>query len=165
LQIAIHAIGDQANDDVLNMYQYARNNNSNMNSPRRHRVEHVQHVSGLDSVAALSQQQTAAVVNPLHLLSDMHIMMDRLGQQRSGADHAFAYKAMLQVRLKLSLHQPLQRAVVHSLCIAHWALHGINAGRNARLVKPFNAFSDSMNQLLGRAHCSTQELTTNDAII
>ncbi len=99
MQIAIHAIGDQANDDVLAMYSHAKSNNTHLSSPRRHRVEHVQHVSGPDAIAALSQQQTMAVVNPLHLLSDMHIMTDRLGKQRGSAEHAFAYNAMVKVRV------------------------------------------------------------------
>lgn len=102
LQIAIHAIGDQANDDVLAMYQTAMANNSKVATPRRHRVEHAQHLSGADAVAAFSQQQTVAVVNPLHLLSDMHIMTDRLGVERSGADRAFAYAAMLKAGVALA---------------------------------------------------------------
>jgi len=97
VQIAIHAIGDQANDDVLAMYSHAQSNNTHLSSPRRHRIEHVQHVSGPDAMSAFSQQQTMAVVNPLHLLSDMHIMTDRLGRQRGSADHAFAYNAMVKV--------------------------------------------------------------------
>ncbi len=97
MQIAIHAIGDQANDDVLAMYSHAQSNNTHLRSPRRHRIEHVQHVSGPDALSAFSQQQTVAVVNPLHLLSDMHIMTDRLGRQRGSAEHAFAYNAMLKV--------------------------------------------------------------------
>lgn len=97
MQVAIHAIGDQANDDVLAMYSHAQRNNSHLASPRRHRIEHVQHVSGSDAMLAFSQLQTVAVVNPLHLLSDMHIMTDRLGRQRGSAEHAFAYNAMLKV--------------------------------------------------------------------
>lgn len=97
MQIAIHAIGDQANDDVLAIYSHAQSYNSRLSSPRRHRLEHVQHVSGPDAIAAFSQQQLVAVVNPLHLLSDMHIMTDRLGKQRGSAEHAFAYNAMLKV--------------------------------------------------------------------
>ena len=97
LQIAVHAIGDQANDDILAMYRSARGNNSHVAEPRRHRIEHAQHLSGADALAAFSQQQTVAVVNPLHLLSDMHIMTDRLGAERSAEDRAFAYAAMLEV--------------------------------------------------------------------
>ena len=99
LQIAIHAIGDQANDDVLAMFQSAREDNSQLGNavPRRHRIEHAQHLSGADAVAAFSQQQTVAAVNPLHLLSDMHIMTDRLSAERSGEGRAFAYAALLKV--------------------------------------------------------------------
>ncbi|KAA6427936.1 MAG: amidohydrolase family [Trebouxia sp. A1-2] len=102
LQVAIHAIGDQANDDVLAMYSHAQRNNSHLASPRRHRIEHVQHVSGSDAMLAFSQLQTVAVVNPLHLLSDMHIMTDRLGRQRGSAEHAFAYNAMLKAGVQMA---------------------------------------------------------------
>ena len=99
MQVAIHAIGDQANNDVLTLYKHAQGNNTSLPTARRHRIEHAQHLSGPEAVAAFSQQQITAVVNPLHLLSDMHIMLDRLGKERSDASHAFAYKAMLQVGL------------------------------------------------------------------
>ena len=112
LQIAIHAIGDQANDDILAMYQSARRNNSHVAEPQRHRIEHAQHLSGAGAVAAFSQQQTVAVVNPLHLLSDMHIMTDRLGPDRSAEDRAFAYAAMLKV---------CNRALPWSLAVLHEA--------------------------------------------
>ena len=117
LQVAIHAIGDQANNDVLAMYQSARGNNSHLAEPRRHRIEHAQHLSGADAVAGYSQHQTVAVVNPLHLLSDMHIMTDRLGAERSEEDHAFAYAAMLKVGTKtLAWSAPVScQAVLSSL--------------------------------------------------
>lgn len=102
IQIAIHAIGDQAVDDVLTWYDLARNyTDRNISNParqlRRHRIEHAQHVLGAETIRELSQQQTVAVVNPLHLLSDMHIMEDRLGKTRSGSGRAFAYHDMLEV--------------------------------------------------------------------
>ena len=108
MQIAIHAIGDQAVDDVLTWYASASNqtdkNTSNpVSHPRRHRIEHVQHLLGVETTHRLSKQQAVAVVNPLHLLSDMHIMEDRLGKGRVGPDRAFAYHDMLEVQPSLPL--------------------------------------------------------------
>ena len=102
LQIAIHAIGDQAVEDVLTWYDAARNytDRNSSNSERqqsRHRIEHAQHVAGAETIRKFGQQQTVAVVNPLHLLSDMYIMEDRLGKTRSGSSRAFAYLNMLEV--------------------------------------------------------------------
>lgn len=104
LQIAIHAIGDQAVEDVLTWYDSARNytDSNGIDSDiklgsRRHRIEHAQHLLGPDTVLRLSKQRAVAVVNPLHLLSDMHIMEDRLGKARTAPDRAFAYHAMLKV--------------------------------------------------------------------
>ena len=103
-QVAIHAIGDQAVEDVLAWYDNARtyteaHGGRAMLLPGRHRIEHAQHLLGPDTLAAMAAQQTVAVVNPLHLLSDMHIMEERLGRDRIGPDRAFAYKAMLKVLL------------------------------------------------------------------
>ena len=52
----------------------------------RDRIEHAQHLSGADAFAAFSQQQAVAVANFMHLLSDMHIMTDSVGAERSGAE-------------------------------------------------------------------------------
>lgn len=102
LQIALHAIGDQAVEDVLAWYDTARTYTNAFSgrpasSPRRHRIEHAQHLLGPHTLAAMARQQIVAVVNPLHLLSDMLIMEERLGRDRIGPDRAFAYKAMLKV--------------------------------------------------------------------
>ena len=113
MQVAIHAIGDKANIDVLTLYKDAQGNNTSLPTSRRHRIEHAQHLSGPDAIIAFSQQQITAVVNPLHLLSDMHIMLDRLGEKRSDADHAFAYKAMLQVGLSCKHLSSKKRSASH----------------------------------------------------
>ena len=113
MQIAIHAIGDQAVDDVLTWYASARNHTDKDRSnpvshPRRHRIEHAQHLLGVETIHRLSKQQAVAVVNPLHLLSDMHIMEDRLGKERVGPDRAFAYHDMLEVQyFSAQVAQPL----------------------------------------------------------
>ena len=107
----MHAIGDQAVQDVLTWYDTARRNTTKLSSkatvsPRRHRIEHAQHLLGAEALAAFSQQQTVAVVNPLHLLSDMHIMEQRLGKERTGSDRAFAYHDMLKVQTTVPTATP-----------------------------------------------------------
>ena len=104
MQIAIHAIGDQAVEDVLTWYASARNHTDKDSSNPRHRIEHAQHLLGVDTIHRLSEQQAVAVVNPLHLLSDMHIKEYRLGKGRIGPDRAFAYHDMLKVQPSPSLN-------------------------------------------------------------
>lgn len=106
MQIAIHAIGDRATDEVAALYQSlparkASNNNTTDASikvaVRKHRIEHVQHLSGPQALEALREADAVAVTNPLHLLSDLDIIEARLGKGRATPDLAFPTKALLQV--------------------------------------------------------------------
>ena len=106
MQIAIHAIGDRATDEVAALYQSlpARKASSSNTTDatikktiRRHRVEHVQHLSGPQALEALREADAVAVTNPLHLLSDLDIIEARLGKGRAKPDLAFPSKALLQV--------------------------------------------------------------------
>lgn len=100
----MHAIGDRAVDDVLDVLASLPSVKSpasssgldSMLNPLRHRIEHVQHISGADAAARLAGSGVYAVPNPLHLLSDCHMLLQRLGEERAGAGKAFAYQTMLQ---------------------------------------------------------------------
>ena len=97
LQLAVHAIGDRALDEVLDALVAAAQLNTNRTMERRHRVEHVQHMSGPATAPAMAAAGAVAVVNPLHLLSDGAMMLQRLGPKRSAAGHGFAYGTLQQV--------------------------------------------------------------------
>ena len=106
VQIATHAIGDQANDEIAALYRSLRvvtasnsTNSTNSGTVRRHRVEHVQHLSGPDTMEVLREAGVVAVTNPLHLMSDLNIIEARLGKGRAKPDLAFPSKALLQVCL------------------------------------------------------------------
>jgi len=73
LSLAIHAIGDRANHEVLNAYQQLRAFETDHKLPAlRHRIEHLQilNPADLDRVAALN---IVASVQPIHATSDMDI--------------------------------------------------------------------------------------------
>ena len=106
MQIAIHAIGDRANDEVSALYQSLLTRKSSSSNTtdaissvtlRKHRVEHVQHLSGPQALQALREADAVAVTNPLHLLSDLDIIEARLGKGRAKPGLAFPSKALLQV--------------------------------------------------------------------
>ncbi len=98
IQVAIHAIGDRAVDELLAIH---RNIPTAASQPRLpHRIEHAQHLSGQNATDLLSRTGLHAVVNPQHLLTDRGIMLQQLGEARSGHGHSFAYSSMLQVTLK-----------------------------------------------------------------
>lgn len=114
LQVAIHAIGDRANDDVVDMYtrllgstadahtaardseQQQQQPGGERSAPLRHRVEHGQHLSGPGVVQSMSSAGLHVVTNPLHLLSDTRMMPQRLGAERSGAGRSYAFRTLQQ---------------------------------------------------------------------
>jgi len=89
LQIAVHAIGDRAVEEVLDAYIKLIDKGDNT---LRHRIEHVQHISGSDVAQRLASYGIAVTTNPSHYLSDRDILLSRLGADR--ARRSFALKTM-----------------------------------------------------------------------
>lgn len=90
LSVTIHAIGDRANHDVLDVYEAVRKQEAG-GSPLRHRIEHVQllHPQDLGRLAALN---IIASMQPLHATSDME-MADAFWGARSR--YAYAIRTVL----------------------------------------------------------------------
>ncbi|PNH12482.1 putative amidohydrolase ytcJ, partial [Tetrabaena socialis] len=110
LQVAIHAIGDRAVDEVVGAYQAALEAAAGAaEGPRpragatspwvlgdrlRLRIEHAQHVSGNSNVsAAMAASGLTPVPNPLHLLADRAMLPARLGPRRR--PRAFPFRSLL----------------------------------------------------------------------
>jgi predicted amidohydrolase YtcJ len=78
-QLAVHAIGDRANDLVLAAFEEAVR--SNPPRSRRLRVEHAQLVRRQD-IARFQALGAIASVQPSHLIDDMRFAVARLGEER-----------------------------------------------------------------------------------
>lgn len=74
LQVAVHAIGDKANDEVLAAFARAaeslNSTGTKVCAGLRHRVEHAQHLSGPDAIGGFKQAGLTVVANPFHILTD-----------------------------------------------------------------------------------------------
>jgi predicted amidohydrolase YtcJ len=86
LQVAIHAIGDRANFEVLELFQAAANRNGPRD--RRFRIEHAQHLRPRD-IARFCQQNVIASVQPFHAVDDGRWCGRRLGPERLAGTYAF----------------------------------------------------------------------------
>lgn len=80
LQVAIHAIGDRANDLILDMYESVAS--ANRERDRRFRIEHAQHLAP-GSAARFGKQGVIASVQPEHLLEDADSAAKKLGKERA----------------------------------------------------------------------------------
>ncbi|KAA6418120.1 MAG: hypothetical protein FRX49_11883 [Trebouxia sp. A1-2] len=133
LQIALHAIGDRANDEVAALYRalppVTRGNimNSTSNAAvRHHRVEHAQHLSGPQALEALREAGVVAVTNPLHLLTDIDIIEARLGKGRAKPGLAFPSKALLQAGVAVAFGSDWPVMPAEPLATMHTAVNSDN---------------------------------------
>jgi predicted amidohydrolase YtcJ len=91
-QVGIHAIGDRANDEVLNSYAAAYKAHPAALT-LRNRVEHAQIVS-LQDIPRFVSLHLIASMQPTHATSDMNMAEDRIGHERIAG--AYAWRRFLQ---------------------------------------------------------------------
>ncbi len=86
LQVAVHAIGDEANHLLLDAYEYAGKRNGRRDA--RHRVEHAQHLHVTD-IPRFGKLGVVASMQPFHKADDGRYAEDRLGKERLKGSYAF----------------------------------------------------------------------------
>jgi predicted amidohydrolase YtcJ len=86
LQIAIHAIGDKANNIILNYYEKLVAEHGERD--RRARIEHAQHLTSAD-IPRFAKLHVIASMQPYHLLDDGHWAEKRIGPERAKSSYAF----------------------------------------------------------------------------
>ncbi|XP_010427387.1 PREDICTED: uncharacterized protein LOC104712233 [Camelina sativa] len=91
LQVAIHAIGDKANDMVLDMYEFVAATNGDRD--RRFRIEHAQHLTP-GSANRFGQLHIVASVQPDHILHDAYSVVKKLGSERAQRD-SYLFQSLL----------------------------------------------------------------------
>ena len=86
LHIAVHAIGDRANDFILRIYEEAEK--ANPNKDRRFRIEHAQHLSS-NAIKNFSALKVIASMQPYHAIDDGKWAYKRLDDDRLKRTYAF----------------------------------------------------------------------------
>jgi hypothetical protein len=82
MQLCVHAIGDRANREVLDIYEAAFKKNKKDGKDLRFRVEHAQHISAAD-IPRFGALGVIAAMQANHCTSDAIFVPDRLGDKRS----------------------------------------------------------------------------------
>ena len=88
-QVAVHAIGDKANAEVLSAVDALADT---YKGDRRWRIEHAQIADPAD-LPKFGQHGIVASMQPIHAVSDMHMAEARLGPDRLAG--AYAWRSML----------------------------------------------------------------------
>ena len=86
LQVMIHAIGDEANLRILDIYRQAAEQNGPRD--RRFRIEHAQHLRASE-IPRFGQQKVIASMQPYHEADDGRWCEKRIGSERSKGTYAF----------------------------------------------------------------------------
>jgi predicted amidohydrolase YtcJ len=92
LQLCVHAIGDRANQEVINIYaeQIAKDKSKD----HRWRVEHAQHVNPTE-IPRFAEWKVIASMQGIHCTSDAPFVPKRLGDKRS-EEGAYVWQSFLK---------------------------------------------------------------------
>jgi predicted amidohydrolase YtcJ len=99
LSLTVHAIGDRANHDILDVYEAVRGEEAARDQPiLRHRIEHVQilHPDDFERLAGLN---VIASMQPIHATSDMD-MADRFWGARN--QNSYAWRTVMNTGATLA---------------------------------------------------------------
>ncbi len=104
LQMCIHAIGDRANREVLDIYEEI-----GVSPDARWRIEHAQHLNPVD-IPRFHKLGIIASMQPIHCTSDAPYVIDRLGVQRA-REGAYVWKSLLDsgARLAFGTDAPVEK--------------------------------------------------------
>ncbi|MGJ8738931.1 amidohydrolase [Zobellia laminariae] len=96
LQVTVHAIGDRANNGLLNIYERVIEKNGTKD--RRLRIEHAQHLTTED-IKRFSKLNIIASVQPYHAIDDGRWAEELIGPERIKTTYAF--KSLLDANTTL----------------------------------------------------------------
>lgn len=93
LQLCIHAIGDKANRETLNIYEDAWNGTL-ADQDVRWRIEHAQHIDSID-IPRFGQLNVIAAMQGVHCISDAPYVEKRLGKHRAEYN-SYPWRSLLE---------------------------------------------------------------------
>jgi predicted amidohydrolase YtcJ len=93
-QLCLHAIGDRANREALNIFEEAFKKNNRNGKDLRWRVEHAQHIHR-DDIPRFGKLGVIAAMQGIHATSDAPYVAARLGAERA-EEGAYVWQKLMQ---------------------------------------------------------------------
>lgn len=98
-QVAAHAIGDRANQEILDRYEIAFDAYPDLAKDHRFRIEHAQHLHP-DDIERFATLNVIPAMQAIHMASDRPWAIDRLGEKRI-KEGAYVWQKLLQRGVKI----------------------------------------------------------------
>ncbi len=98
-QVCSHAIGDRANQEILDRYEIAFDGNPEGATDHRFRIEHAQHLHP-DDIPRFGELGVIPAMQAIHMASDRPWAIDRLGEKRI-VEGAYVWKSLLDSGAKV----------------------------------------------------------------
>lgn len=100
LAVAVHAIGDRANHELINVFEEVLSHGRGIAPPQaNHRIEHVQNIQPAD-LPRMSRLGISASVQPLHTSDDIPMLEQSTGER---ARNAYVFRDMISAGITLAL--------------------------------------------------------------
>lgn len=93
-QVCSHAIGDRANQEILNRYEMAFHENQQASNDHRFRIEHAQHLHPAD-IKRFGTLGVIPAMQAVHMSSDRPWAIERLGEKRI-REGAYMWQSLLK---------------------------------------------------------------------
>ena len=100
MQYCVHAIGDRANREVLNLFESMQSSHDGLAKDHRWRIEHAQHLSP-DDIPRFEKLGVIASMQAVHCTSDAPFVVKRLGTQRAQSG-AYVWRALLDSKAHIA---------------------------------------------------------------
>ncbi len=104
LQVAVHAIGDDAMDTVISCFETVTKEGNN---PLRHGIVHCQ-ITDRPLISRMTANDIVALVQPIFLASDMHIAQSRVGRELASTSYAFGTMERLHMHVAYGSDCPVE---------------------------------------------------------
>jgi predicted amidohydrolase YtcJ len=143
LQIALHAIGDRANDEVLRIFESMPGARE-----RRVRIEHAQHLDP-SLIDRFARTGVIASMQPHHAVDDGRWMVSKIGPER--AEWAYAFRALLDAGVTVTFGSDWPVAPLDPLAGVRAAVdRGVTFDEALRCYTANNAYAMFREHEIGR---------------
>jgi predicted amidohydrolase YtcJ len=139
MQVLVHAIGDAGIDAIICAYEKVT---EPLKNPLRHGIIHCQ-ITSMDLLERMAKNKILALVQPVFLADDMHVLESRVGAEL--ASTSYAWNSMHKLDIPASYGTDAPVSPLSPLENIQWAVlrGGYNPGETVDIDTAFDAYTRS----------------------